>query len=114
MVSFFSNKNKFDEQNRVFLIGTHCRELSAGVRQYADKRAILCEKCTEIYSRFIYAMKLFVIPFILLHSFIYNFMGTFVVKLLCILFLAVPAVSTKLAAVNFHCIQHIVQTIKTK
>ena len=57
---------------------------------------------------------LFVIKFILLHSFIYNFMGTFVVKLLCILFLAVPAVSTKLAAVNFHCIQHIVQTIKTK
>jgi len=52
VVSFFSNKNKFDEQNRVFLIGTHCRELSAGVRQYADKRAILCEKCTEMAERF--------------------------------------------------------------
>ena len=59
-------------------------------------------------------VKLFVIPFILLHSFIYNFMGTFVVKLLCILFLAVPAVSTKLAAVDSDRFDHIIETVKTQ
>ena len=76
-------------------------------------RVFLILKVKFIHVSFM-LVKLFVIPFILLHSFIYNFMGTFVVKLLCILFLAVPAVSTKLAAVNLHCIQHIIQTVKAK